>query len=152
MSQENVGIAHRLFEAFNRTYAEGTDLYELLDPEVEWIPMSAGLEVTSHHGHGEVRQWVEEMKRDWSSFETKPERYLDLGDNRVLALGSGVRVGAEAMSCLISRRPPGCFRSERESSSAWRPSPSEKRPSKPPSCGSSDGRIERQSRIPARGR
>jgi ketosteroid isomerase-like protein len=102
MSQENVGIAHRLFEAFNRTYAEGTDLYELLDPEVEWIPMSAGLEGTSHHGHGEVRQWVEEMKRDWSSFETKPERYLDLGDNRVLALGSGVRVGAEAMSCLIS--------------------------------------------------
>jgi ketosteroid isomerase-like protein len=87
MSQENVGIAHRLFEAFNRTYAEGTDLYELLDPEVEWIPMSAGLEGTSHHGHGEVRQWVEEMKRDWSSFETKPERYLDLGDNRVLALG-----------------------------------------------------------------
>jgi ketosteroid isomerase-like protein len=59
----------------------------LLDPEVEWIPMSAGLEGASHHGHDEVRQWVEEMKRDWSSFETKAERYLDLGDNRVLALG-----------------------------------------------------------------
>jgi hypothetical protein len=39
MSQENVEIARRLTEAFNRTFTEGTpDLYEVLDPEVEWVP------------------------------------------------------------------------------------------------------------------
>jgi ketosteroid isomerase-like protein len=88
MSEETVEFARRAFEAFNRTYAEGTpDLYELLDPEVEWVPMSALLEGTRHHGHDGVREWVEEMKRDWATFETRPERFLDLGDDRVLALG-----------------------------------------------------------------
>jgi ketosteroid isomerase-like protein len=88
MSQENVEIARRLFEAFNRTFAEGTpDLYELLDPEVEWVPMSALLEGTRYHGHDGVRRWMEEMKRDWTTFELRPERFLDLGDDRVLTLG-----------------------------------------------------------------
>jgi ketosteroid isomerase-like protein len=88
MSQENVEIARRLIEAYNRTFAEGTpELYELLDPEVEWVPMSALLEGTRYHGHDGVRQWIEEMKRDWTSFEVRPERFLDLGDDRVLILG-----------------------------------------------------------------
>jgi hypothetical protein len=30
---------------------------------------------------------MEEMKRDWTSFEVRPERFLDLGDDRVLTLG-----------------------------------------------------------------
>ena len=39
MSQENVETARRGFEAFNRTFTEGTpDLYETLDPEVGWVP------------------------------------------------------------------------------------------------------------------
>jgi ketosteroid isomerase-like protein len=88
MSEENVEIGRRLIEAFNRTIAEGTpDLYELLDPEVEWVPMSALLEGTRYHGHDGVRQWVEEMKRDWTSYEVRPERFIDLGDDRVLTLG-----------------------------------------------------------------
>jgi hypothetical protein len=45
MSQKTIEIARRSFEAFNRTFSEGTpDLYELLDPNVEWVPMSALLE------------------------------------------------------------------------------------------------------------
>jgi ketosteroid isomerase-like protein len=88
MSQENVEISRRLTEAFNRTFAEGSpDLYELLDPEVEWVPMSALVDGTRYHGHDGVRQWMEEMKRDWTSYEVRPERYLDLGDDRVLTLG-----------------------------------------------------------------
>src|SRR5947208_385173 len=88
MSHETVELARTGFEAFNRTFAEGTpDLFETLDPEVEWVPMSALLEGSSYHGHDEVRQWFEEMKRDWITYEIKPERFLDLGDDRVLALG-----------------------------------------------------------------
>jgi hypothetical protein len=50
MSEENVDIARRRFEAFNRTFNEGTsDLYEMLDPEVEWVPMSALVEGTTYH-------------------------------------------------------------------------------------------------------
>ena len=89
MSQETVELARLSFEAYNRTFAEGTpDLYELLDPEVEWAPVSALLEGTSYHGHDGVREWIKDMKRDWTTFETRPERFLDLGDDRVLALGT----------------------------------------------------------------
>jgi hypothetical protein len=39
MSQENVEIARRSFEAFNRTFNEGTpDLYELLDADASGSP------------------------------------------------------------------------------------------------------------------
>jgi ketosteroid isomerase-like protein len=89
MSQENVERARRLIEAYNRTFSEGTrDLYEVLDPEVEWVPMSALLMRTRYHGHDGVREWVEEMKRDWTTFEVRPERYLDAGGDRVLTIGS----------------------------------------------------------------
>ena len=89
MSQENVEISRRIFEAFNRTFTEATnDLYALLDPDVEWIPIMAILEGTTYHGHEGVRQWFEDVKRDWAEFEGRPEEFRDLGDDRVLALGS----------------------------------------------------------------
>jgi ketosteroid isomerase-like protein len=89
MSQETVELARRAFEAFNRTFNEGTpDYWELLDPEVEWVPMSALLEGTRYHGLDGVRQWMEEMKRDWTSYEVRPEHHIDLGDDRVLTLGT----------------------------------------------------------------
>ncbi len=89
MSQENVESARRLFEAFERTFTEGTgDLYALLDPDIELIPITALLEGTTYHGHDGVRQWIEDVKRDWAEFEAKPKDFQDLGDDRVLALGS----------------------------------------------------------------
>jgi ketosteroid isomerase-like protein len=90
MSQENVEIARQVAEAFNRAYAEGsTDLYELLDPDVEWVPIKAVLEGTGgYRGHEGVRQWIEELRRDWVAFETRPEQFRDLGDSGVLALGT----------------------------------------------------------------
>jgi ketosteroid isomerase-like protein len=89
MSRENVELARRGFEAFNRTFNDGTpDLYELLDADVEWVPMSALLERTAYQGHDGVRRHLEDMKRDWTTYEIRPERYLDLGDDRVLTLGA----------------------------------------------------------------
>ena len=89
MSQENVEMVRRAFEAFNRTFAEGTDdLYAVLDPDVEFIPIMAILEGITYKGHEGVRQWIEDVKRDWADFEPRPEHFLDLGDDRVLVLGS----------------------------------------------------------------
>jgi ketosteroid isomerase-like protein len=89
MSQENVEFARRAFDAFNSTFTEGTpDLYELLDPEVEWVPMSAILEGTSYQGHRGVQRWMDEMKQEWTSFEVRPERFLDLGGDRILVMGT----------------------------------------------------------------
>jgi ketosteroid isomerase-like protein len=89
MSQENVEIVPRAFAAFNRTFTEGTlEFYEFIDPEVEWIPITALLEGTRYQGHDGVRQWIEDMKRDWEVFETHPKEFRDLGDDRVLVLGT----------------------------------------------------------------
>jgi ketosteroid isomerase-like protein len=80
---------------------EGTlDLHETLDPEVEWVPMSALLMRTSYHGHDGVRQWIEEMKRDWTIFEVRPERFVDVGDDRVLVLGSWRAQGRKGEALL----------------------------------------------------
>ena len=88
MSQENVELARRLFEEFNRTFTEETgDLHALMDPDVELVPVNALLEGTTYHGHDGVRQWIDDLKRDWAEFEARPEEFLDLGDDRVLALG-----------------------------------------------------------------
>jgi ketosteroid isomerase-like protein len=92
MSQENLEIVRRAFEAFNRTYAAGTtDLSEFLDfidPDVEWVPIMAILEGTTYHGHEGMRQWIDDVKRDWVAFEPRPEQFRDLGDDRVLVLGA----------------------------------------------------------------
>ena len=89
MSQEDVEIARSGLEAFNRAFSEGaSDFYATLDPKVEWVPMSALLEGTLYRGHDGVRDWFEEMRRDWTSFEVRPEQFRDLGNGRVLALGS----------------------------------------------------------------
>jgi len=89
MSQENVEVARRIFTAFNRTFAAGTaDLFEFIDPEIEWIPITALLERTRYRGRSGVRRWIEDMKRDWEVWETIAEEFRDLGDDRVLALGS----------------------------------------------------------------
>jgi ketosteroid isomerase-like protein len=101
MSQENVKIARSGFEAFNRTYSEGaSDFYETLDAKVEWVPMSALLEGTRYQGHDGVRDWFEEMRRDWASYELRPEQFRDLGDDRVLVLGSWRAQGRRAEALL----------------------------------------------------
>jgi ketosteroid isomerase-like protein len=92
MSQENVEVVRAAFEAFNRTYAAGTtDLsafLDFIDPDVEWVPIMAILEGTTYHGHEGMRQWIEDVKRDWVAFEPRPEQFRDLGDDRVLVLGA----------------------------------------------------------------
>jgi ketosteroid isomerase-like protein len=90
MSQENVELARRGFEAFNRTLAEGTaDFFETpLDPDIEWVPVTSVLEGTTFRGPERIRKWIEDMKRDWTEYEARPEEFRDLGDDRVLVLGS----------------------------------------------------------------
>jgi ketosteroid isomerase-like protein len=100
-----------MHEAFNRTFTEGTDeLFELLDPQAEWIPITAALEGTSYKSEAGIRRWMGEMKREWEVYETRPEEFLDLGDDRVLVLGtwrargrgSGVELDSQQAAWLIS--------------------------------------------------
>jgi ketosteroid isomerase-like protein len=113
MSQTNVDLARHLFEAFNRTFTGGAnDLYEMLDVDVDWVPITALLEGTTYRGHDGVRQWIEHMKADWEEFETHAEDFRDLGDDRVLSLGrwhargrgSGVALDFQKAAWLVQFR------------------------------------------------
>lgn len=102
-----------MLPAFNRSFADDTeDFYELLDPEVEWMPLTAAMEGSSYHGLDGARQWVEELENDWEVFETRPEEFRDLGDGRVLVLGtwrargrgSGIELDSQRAAWLMQIR------------------------------------------------
>jgi uncharacterized protein len=106
MSEENVEIVRRGFTAFTR--GDYALFLELLDPEVEWIPLMATLESRVYRGHDGVRQWLEGLADAWQFFEVHAEDYCDLGD-RVLVLGhwrargraSGVELETQAGTWLF---------------------------------------------------
>jgi uncharacterized protein len=106
MASENLEQVQRLSSAFNRRDLD--ELLELIDGDVEWIPIMAALEGRVYRGHDGVRQWVEDLSVDWEYFETHQEEFLEIGD-RVLILGrwrararsSGVELESEQASWLI---------------------------------------------------
>jgi ketosteroid isomerase-like protein len=105
-----MNAARRMHPAFNRTFSEGSDeLFEVLHPEAAWIPITAVLEGTCYRGEDEIRAWIEEMKGQWELYETRPQEFHDLGDGRVLILGtwrargrnSGVELDSQPAAWLI---------------------------------------------------
>ena len=70
MSQENVEIARGVHDAFNRR--DVAALLELLDPQVEWVPILAELEGRVDRGHAGVRRWIKDLDTDWEYFEDVP--------------------------------------------------------------------------------
>ena len=78
MSQENIDLVRRAFDTFNRR--DMTAFLDLLDPDVEWVPILAVLEGRVYRGHKEVQRWVEELDPDWEFFEVHSEELQDLGD------------------------------------------------------------------------
>jgi uncharacterized protein len=84
MSPGNVEIVRRVFGAFNSRDIPA--FLELLDPDVQWVPILAVLEGRVYRGHADVRRWIEDLATDWEFFEVHPEELDDLGD-RVLVSG-----------------------------------------------------------------
>ena len=87
MSQENVEIFKRAFDAINRRDAEA--LVAELDPEVEWHPailMAIGGKQTVYRGHEGVREWLRDLYETLSEFQAEYPEIRDLGD-RTVAIG-----------------------------------------------------------------
>jgi ketosteroid isomerase-like protein len=87
MSQENVEVFKRAFDAINRR--DGEALLSELDPEVEWhgaILMAMGGEQTVYRGQDGVREWLRDLYETLSEFQAKYPDIRDLGD-RTVAIG-----------------------------------------------------------------
>ncbi|MEO7196892.1 MAG: nuclear transport factor 2 family protein [Solirubrobacterales bacterium] len=84
MSEENVEILRRAFEAFNRRDADG--FATLCTQDVEIVPIRAAVEDTIYRGPDAVNRFFTESDQVWDHLRVEVDEIHDLGD-RVLVLG-----------------------------------------------------------------
>src|SRR5512132_2915911 len=82
MSEENVESFSRVIDAINRRDVEAC--LETLQPEVSFAPMIEGV----YRGHAGVRRWFADSVESFESFRVNPNESRDLGDNRLLMIGT----------------------------------------------------------------
>jgi len=98
MSRANIATAKRIYKARNRGDVDAV-LAEC-DPDVTWHPHLATLGGNPIRGHDEIRAYMASLQEDWVGFRHEPEKFIDAGDNTVVAFlntyargpGSGVNV------------------------------------------------------------
>ncbi len=100
MSQENVDVIRRLFEAFNRRDVAG--VVDLWTSDAEWRPAYIGgglLEGAVFRGPDGVAEFVESQSQTWESVVAEPMEMQDVGDSVLVEVhlsavgrGSGVPV------------------------------------------------------------
>jgi uncharacterized protein len=101
MSEENVEIVRRGYEAWNRR--DFNQILDLVDPEIEWTfaqGLRPGVDAV-YHGHEGVRRFWETFIEPWEEITVEVEELRDSGD-RVLAF---VRFRAVARDGLTLDAP-----------------------------------------------
>jgi ketosteroid isomerase-like protein len=104
MSEENVELVRRGFEAFNARKVE--DLVAICDPNCELVPFRAQLEGITYRGHEGVRRFMHDMDQDWAEFRIEPVEFHDRGDvvgmvGRVTGAGHGSGVEIDALAGFV---------------------------------------------------
>ena len=96
MSQENVEIVRRATENLSES---GDPLWELLDPEIEWIIDPTGLLAGTYRGHDGVKEFFERLRESFDETHVEIDDLIDAGDSvvalcrtRVRGIGSGMTV------------------------------------------------------------
>ena len=97
MSKENVEIAHKVREAFNRE--DLVDLAEFSDDDLEFISVFTAVDSggATYRGPDSWAAYFEAMHEAWAEWQIEDFRVLDAGDDRVVSLfrlvGTGRRSG-----------------------------------------------------------
>ena len=86
MSEANVELARRAFEAFGRRDLPAA--LEVMDEDVEFLPVTANLTTggVPYRGHEGLTAYFDDVGRVWEELRVYPAEYRDLGDC-VVALG-----------------------------------------------------------------
>jgi ketosteroid isomerase-like protein len=85
MSQENVELAHRSIDAFNRRDLDA--LLALMDDGVLIVPPLASVE-GDYHGHAGIRRWWESLLDNLPDFTIEVVEVSDRGDLTIAVLGN----------------------------------------------------------------
>jgi ketosteroid isomerase-like protein len=86
MSEENVEVVRRTFEAIRRRDVDG--LLALYHDDVEYLPLTGTrVESGGYRGHAGVRQYFEEITEVWDEMLPHAEDIRSVGDGVVVAIG-----------------------------------------------------------------
>ena len=114
MSQQNVEIVRRTFEAIGRWDIDA--LLELYDPEITFLPLTGTrVESGGYVGHDGVRAYFEEVAEIWSELQPRADDTRTTGDHVVVLGGCAVRgkgSGVESDDPMAWGRPSGTARSQ----------------------------------------
>jgi ketosteroid isomerase-like protein len=84
MSQENVELARKGYEAFNRRDADA--LADLCDPEVEFLSLIAESEGQVYRGHEGVRAFLRQQDEAFDAISAEIEEIIDFDDFLIISL------------------------------------------------------------------
>jgi ketosteroid isomerase-like protein len=98
MSQENVEIVRRGFEAFAQGGPEA--MVDFWDPAIElWLPSGLIQASGTYRGHAAVLVWMREWAEAWEEIHYTAEEFTEAGDMVLVGVlydgrgkGSGVRI------------------------------------------------------------
>jgi ketosteroid isomerase-like protein len=91
MSQEDVEVITRMYEAWNR--ADMDALADAFDADVVVRPaLSTFLSSMTYHGHDGVAQWFAETYEPWAQMWVEPQRFIDAGECTVAIISVRARV------------------------------------------------------------
>jgi ketosteroid isomerase-like protein len=113
MSQENVEIVRRAFDAFNARDVD--ELVSLSAESCEWRPFRAQLEGTVYRGHEGIRRFLSDMDEDWEAFRIEPLEFHDLRERvavigRVKAVGRGSGLQVDSIAGFVHELEQGRIR------------------------------------------
>src|SRR5688500_9123818 len=103
MSQENVEIVRRAFDAFN---AEDTASFvDFWDPECQFFSVTGSqMDARPYRGHGGLRQYREEVTETWNALRFEPERIVEGKDNDVVVAVGSLRGEGKGSGVLVEQR------------------------------------------------
>jgi ketosteroid isomerase-like protein len=97
MSESNVELLHRFYEAFNARDIEA--LIACCDPSIEFHSTFAAVGGGVYHGHDGMRRYFRDLGEAWGDeIRVVTEAYVDLGEHTLMfqvARGRGRHSGAE---------------------------------------------------------
>jgi ketosteroid isomerase-like protein len=115
MSQENVEIVRRIYEALDlrepgsasRARVPTEPFGVFIDPEIEWLgPREFPDLAEPHYGHEGVTRYIAKVAEVLEDYRMEPERFIDAGDERVVVFsregGRGKGSGAEVQTHLTA--------------------------------------------------